>query len=67
MVSGQPSRPVTLQRPARAVRRDAVRNYHRILDAAREVLGESGADAGMEEIAARAGVGIGTVYRRFAS
>jgi AcrR family transcriptional regulator len=49
------------------VRRDAVRNYHRILDAAREVLGESGADAGMEEIAARAGVGVGTVYRRFAS
>ena len=48
-------------------RRDAVRNYHRILDAARDVLGESGAEAGMEEIAARAGVGIGTVYRRFAS
>src|SRR5580692_11067966 len=67
MVSGQPSRPVALQRPARAVRRDAVRNHHRILDAAREVLGESGADAGMEEIAARAGVGVGTVYRRFAS
>ena len=50
-----------------AARRDAVRNYHRILDAAREVLGESGADACMEEIAARAGVGVGTVYRRFAS
>jgi hypothetical protein len=51
---------------APAARRDAVRNYHRILDAAREVLGESGADACMEEIAARAGVGVGTVYRRFA-
>jgi AcrR family transcriptional regulator len=50
-----------------ATRRDAVRNYHRILDAARDVLGESGADASMEEIAARAGVGVGTVYRRFAS
>jgi AcrR family transcriptional regulator len=51
----------------RAPRRDAVRNYGRILDAAREVFGESGADAGIEEIAARAGVGVGTVYRRFAS
>jgi AcrR family transcriptional regulator len=53
--------------PAPAGRRDAVRNYHRVLDAAREVLGESGADASMEEIAARAGVGVGTVYRRFAN
>jgi AcrR family transcriptional regulator len=43
------------------------RNYQRVLDAAREVFGESGAEASMEEIAARAGVGVGTVYRRFAS
>ena len=50
MVSGHPSGPAALQRPARTIRRDAARNYHRILDAAREVLGESGADAGMEEI-----------------
>jgi AcrR family transcriptional regulator len=50
-----------------AGRRDAVRNYHRILEAARDVLGESGADASMEEIAARARVGVGTVYRRFAN
>ncbi len=56
-----------IQHPPWAGRRDAVRNYHRILDAAREVLGECGADASMEEIAARAGVGIGTVYRKFAS
>jgi AcrR family transcriptional regulator len=55
------------QRPLRTTRRDAVRNHQRILQAAHEVLSESGADAGMEEIAARAGVGVGTVYRRFAS
>jgi len=48
-------------------RRDAVRNYHAILAAARDVLGESGANASMEEIAARGGVGVGTVYRHFAS
>jgi AcrR family transcriptional regulator len=59
-VSSQP------ERPPRGARRDAVRNYHRILDAARDVLGECGANASMEEIAARAGVGVGTVYRRFA-
>ncbi len=55
------------ERPVAAHRRDAVRNYHRILEAARDVLGESGTEASMEEIAARAGVGVGTVYRRFAN
>jgi AcrR family transcriptional regulator len=49
------------------VRQDAVRNQERILGAARDVFGEAGADACMEEIAARACVGVGTVYRRFAS
>jgi hypothetical protein len=43
----------------RGLRRDARRNYERIVAAARDVFGESGADAAMEEIAARAGVGVG--------
>jgi AcrR family transcriptional regulator len=64
--AGRPQAEVIRPR-ARAMRRDAVRNYERILDAAREVFGASGSDACIEEIAARAGVGIGTVYRRFAS
>ena len=66
-MAGEPvvSDPAAPRSPAG--RRDAVRNYHRILEAARDVLGESGADASMEEIAARAGVGVGTVYRRFAN
>ena len=46
-------------------RADAVRNYERVLSAASEVLAEKGAEAGVPEIAARAGVGKGTVYRCF--
>jgi AcrR family transcriptional regulator len=37
-----------------------------VIDAAREVFAERGPQAGMEEVAARAGVGVGTIYRRFA-
>lgn len=51
--------------PTRARRRDADRNHGRLLDAARAVLGEFGADASVEQIADRAGVGVGTVYRHF--
>ncbi|MCW2604246.1 MAG: TetR family transcriptional regulator [Pseudonocardiales bacterium] len=49
------------------MRADAVRNYQRVLDAARDVIAEYGIEAPMEVIATRAGVGIGTVYRRFPS
>lgn len=52
-------------RPPRPPRRDAARIQERVLAAAREVLGEAGPEASMERIAARAGVGVGTVYRRF--
>ncbi len=50
------------QRPLRA---DAARNRARLLDAARDVFAERGLDATMDEIARRAGVGVGTAYRRF--
>jgi AcrR family transcriptional regulator len=50
---------------ATRTRADAVRNYGRVLAAASAVLAEKGPEAGIPEIAARAGVGKGTVYRCF--
>src|SRR5580658_7951340 len=47
------------------LRRDAEINLARILVAARDVFAEHGYEASMEQIAARAEVGIGTLYRRF--
>ncbi|WP_042435870.1 TetR/AcrR family transcriptional regulator [Streptacidiphilus anmyonensis] len=49
------------------LRVDARRNLESVLRAAREVFGELGYGAPMEEVARRAGVGVGTVYRRFPS
>ncbi|WP_245797851.1 TetR/AcrR family transcriptional regulator [Mangrovactinospora gilvigrisea] len=46
---------------------DAQRNLELVLRAAREVFGTLGYGAPMEEVAKRAGVGVGTVYRRFPS
>src|SRR3954465_9544199 len=46
-------------------RADAVRNRERVIAAAAEVFAEKGEDAVVPEIAARAGVGKGTVYRCF--
>jgi AcrR family transcriptional regulator len=53
-----------LTRPKRA---DARRNYEKVLAAAREAFAEGGESTALEEIARRAGVGIGTLYRHFPS
>jgi AcrR family transcriptional regulator len=47
------------------LRRDAAENRRRLLDAARHVFAVHGTEAGVELIAHEAGVGIGTLYRRF--
>ena len=47
------------------LRRDAERNRRRILEAAREGFAERGLGITLDEIARLAGVGVGTVYRRF--
>ena len=49
----------------RPLRRDAERNRQRILKAASEVFNERGLEVSLDEIARYAGVGVGTVYRRF--
>jgi AcrR family transcriptional regulator len=51
----------TIRRP----RTDAVRNRERVLEAAKAVFSAGGADASLEAVARRAGVGIGTLYRHF--
>jgi len=48
-----------------ALRSDAARNRTKILSAARASFNEEGVDVGVEVIAQRAGVGVGTLYRRF--
>ena len=58
--SGSPADP-----DGKVLRRDAARNRQRVLDAAAEAFAEVGLDVGYDEIARRAGVGVGTVYRRF--
>jgi AcrR family transcriptional regulator len=60
MASAQSSRT-----SGRVLRADAAQNRQRIARAAREVFEERGLDAPLDEIAGRAGVGAGTLYRRF--
>jgi AcrR family transcriptional regulator len=54
--------PETLDKPLRA---DARRNREKVLAAARAVFAEQGIDAQMDDVARRADVGVGTVYRHF--
>ncbi|MFE4612940.1 TetR/AcrR family transcriptional regulator [Streptomyces niveus] len=49
----------------RPLRRDAARNRERILHAAREVFGQQGLGVTLDDVARHAGVGVGTLYRRF--
>jgi AcrR family transcriptional regulator len=51
--------------PARPLRRDAERNRQLILDTAKVVFAQRGLDASLDEVAHEAGLGVGTVYRRF--
>jgi AcrR family transcriptional regulator len=53
---------IDTERPLRA---DARRNRERILESARAVFAEYGADAQIDDVAHQAGVGVGTVYRHF--
>jgi AcrR family transcriptional regulator len=55
----------TSTEPGRPLRRDAERNRRRILEAAREVFAAEGLSASLDDIAHHAGLGVGTVYRRF--
>ena len=61
----QESSPEPAGRTDRRVRADAQRSVDALLDAAKAVFATSGVDAPVREIAEKAGVGIGTVYRHF--
>lgn len=53
------------QAPSPRRRADAVRNSEAVLEAAKAAFAETGADTPMRDIAARAGVGVGTIYRSY--
>jgi len=64
-VAGGASRQGAENRTSRAVRADAQRNMDALLQAAATVFAASGVNAPMRQIAAEAGVGVGTLYRHF--
>ena len=61
-MSSEQARPDDGERP---LRRDAAENRERLLRAAFDLFAEQGAEVGVNDIARRAGVGPGTLYRRF--
>ncbi|MEV0182683.1 helix-turn-helix domain-containing protein [Streptomyces sp. NPDC050625] len=64
-MSAQPFPVSEIVASRRPHRKDAARNFDALLAAAREAFAEHGAEASLEDIARRAGVGIGTLYRNF--
>lgn len=56
---------ITLTDEDKPLRRDAARNRERILDAAQELFAQRGLGVTLNDVAHHAGVGVGTVYRRF--
>lgn len=52
---------------SRPLRKDAARNRVALIQAAREVFAERGLEASLDDVAHRAGVGVGTAYRHFAN
>ncbi|MEI7033178.1 helix-turn-helix domain-containing protein [Streptomyces pratensis] len=65
MAGAMPRETSTAQPPARQMRADARRNRDRLVGEARRSFADHGTDASLEDIARRAGVGIGTLYRHF--
>ena len=59
--------PKTDECDPRPMRKDAARNRQLLLDAARAVFAERGLDASLDDVARKAGVGVGTAYRHFAN
>jgi len=63
--TGAPSAERSAEAGPRPLRADAKRNREQLLAAAREAFTERGSSASLEDIARRAGVGVGTLYRHF--
>lgn len=56
-----------MSEPARPLRKDALRNRGLLIQAARELFAERGLEASLDDVAHRAGLGVGTAYRHFAN